>query len=238
MDAPQMPSPPDPADAVRRLRALDCCVVSDALDRLQLPGVVSSLSRRSGRGVLAGRVVTVKLGVSSNESPAPRHLCTAAIEASGPDDVIVVEQRTGLDAAGWGGLLSLAAKCRGVAGAIVDGPARDVDESERLEFPLFARAVTARTARGRIIEVGWNVPISVGDVTVATGAYVIADGSGVAFIAAHDLPRVLEAAEPIAAREAGMAEAVRAGASVAEVMGGGYERMLDANDSRKTGAAS
>jgi regulator of RNase E activity RraA len=228
----------DMAAAVRRLRALDCCAVSDALDRLRLAGAVAGIPRRSGRGVLAGRVVTVTLGLPGGAGPSRRHLCTAAIEASGPDDVIVVEQRTGVDAAGWGGILSLAAKLRGVAGVIVDGPARDIDESERLEFSVFARAVTARTARGRIVEVAWGTPISVDGITVETGAYVIADASGVAFVAARNLPEVLEAAEAIAVREAAMAEAVRQGRSVADVMGAGYEAMLREPGNPTTGAAS
>jgi regulator of RNase E activity RraA len=214
------------AVAIRRLQALDSCAVSDALDRLQLAGAVAGIPRRCGSGVVAGRVITVKLGTPGDPSNLSRHLCTAAIEAAGPGNVIVVEQRTGIDAAGWGGILSLAARTRGIAGVIVDGPARDIDESARLDLPVFARSLTARTARGRIVEVAWNVPISVGDVTVAPGAFVIADGSGVVFIAADDCPRVLDAAETIAAREAAMAEAVRSGRPVSEVMGGDYERML------------
>jgi regulator of RNase E activity RraA len=212
--------------AVQRLRTLDSCAVSDALDRLRLPGVVVGIPRRSGQGVVAGRVVTVKLGVPPDGAPPARHLCTAAIEAAGPDDVIVIEQRTGLDAAGWGGILALSAALRGVAGVVVDGPARDIDENQQLGFPVFARSLTSRTARGRIVEVAWNVPISVGDVTVSPGDHVIADGSAVVFVAAADLSRVLDAAESIAAREAAMAEAVRSGKSVAEVMGASYERML------------
>lgn len=175
---------------------------------------------------MAGRVVTVKLGVPDAGAPPARHLCTAAIEAAGPDDVIVVEQRAGVDAAGWGGILALGATLRGVAGVIVEGPARDIDENQQLGFSVFARSLTSRTARGRIVEVAWSVPISVGDITVSPGDCVIADGSAVVFIAAADLPRVLEAAEAIAAREAAMAEAVRSGKSVAEVMGAGYEQML------------
>lgn len=174
---------------------------------------------------MAGRVVTVKLETAEGRT-ASRHLCTAAIGAAGPLDVIVIEQRTGIDAAGWGGILSLAAKVRGVAGVIVEGPVRDIDESERLGFSVFARSLTSHTARGRIVEVGWNVPIAVGDVTVSPGDYVLADGSAVVFVRADDLAGVLDAAEAIAAREAAMAHAVQAGKPVADVMGADYEQML------------
>ena len=92
-------------------------------------------------------------GRSAGPPATTRHLCTAAIEAANPGDVIVVEQRTGLDAACWGGNLALGAHVRGVAGVIVEGPARDIDDCRKFDFPVFAREHTARTARGRILEV-------------------------------------------------------------------------------------
>ena len=78
---------------------------------------------------------------------------------------------------------------------------------------------TARTARGRIVETGTNVPITVGDVTVSPGDYVVADGSAVVFVAQSEIARVLEAAEAIVAREDAMAESLRQGTPISQVMG-------------------
>ena len=171
------------SNAVSRLLQLDTCAVSDAIDKLGLPSAVTGIVRLSTDRRIAGRVLTVKLDRAEGRPPSGRHLCTAAIELARPGDVIVVEQRTGLDAASWGGTLSLGARMRGVAGAIVEGPARDIDESRELDFPVFARSHTAHTARGRIVEVATGEPITVGDVTVTPGDYVIADGTAVAFVA-------------------------------------------------------
>ena len=215
----------DVDDVVARLGRLDSCAVSDALDKLGLTGAVAGIHRMSADRRVAGRVLTVKL-VAGDGRASPRHLGTAAIDGAQPGDIIVVEQRTGIDAAGWGGTLSLGARLRGVAGVIVDGPARDVDESAQHNFPVFARSRTSRTARGRLVEAGTNVPIAVGDIRVAAGDFVVADGSGVVFVAAHEIERVLEAAEAIAARERSMAEALRAGTPISQVMGASYETML------------
>ena len=220
----------DPAQHVLRLRRLDACAVSDALDKLQLRGTVSGLRQLSSSRRIAGRVTTVKL-VRHAEAEAvrqgpPRHLCTTAIEASGPDHVIVVEQRTGLDAGSWGGILTLSAKLRGVAGVIAEGPVRDIDEARHYDFPVFARGLTAITARGRVAEIGTQVEIEVGDVTVQGDDYVIADNSGVVFIAAAQIERVLDAAEQIVAREAAMAKALLNGQPASQVMGANYEHML------------
>ena len=213
-------------DATARLARLDACAVSDALDKLGLSGAVTGIQRLSSTGRIAGRVITVKMDRDDGRPPAARHLGTTAIEAAEPGDVIVMEQRTGIDAACWGGNLSLGAKLRQVAGVIVDGPARDIDEARDYDFPLFARQATSRTARGRIVEAGTNVPITVGDVIVQPGDFVVADASAVVFIAQAEIARVLEAAEAIAARERTMVAALRDGTPISEVMGRSYETML------------
>src|ERR1041385_8560643 len=125
-------------DPVTRLSRLDSCAVSDALDKLGLKGSVTGLERFSTDRRIVGKVLTVKLDRAEGRTNT-RHLCTAAIEAAAPGDIIVVEQRTGLDAASWGGNLSIGAKVRGVAGAIVEGPARDIDASRTLDFTVFPR---------------------------------------------------------------------------------------------------
>ena len=199
--------------------------MSDALDRLSLPSAVTGIGPRSVRQRIAGRVRTVKLD-AANGRTAKHHLCTTAIEASASGDVIVVEQKSGIDAAGWGGILSIGAKTKGVSGVIVEGPARDIDEATELGFPVYARSVTARTARGRIIEVATGQPVTIGEVTVADGDYVLADGSAVTFIPSSQLERVVGEAEKIEAREGLMAKAARDGKPMSQVMGADYEQML------------
>jgi regulator of RNase E activity RraA len=207
-----------------RLKRLDTCAVSDALDQLGLPSAVTGLSPRTVKGRICGRVMTVRLAAGT--VAGARHLGTTAIEAAAPGDVIVVEQRTGLDASGWGGILSNAAKLKGLAGVIVEGPARDIDEASEINFPVFSRASTARTARGRLHEVESGGMVCVGEVEVAQGDYVVADASGVVFIPAGKIEALLEAAERVASREAAMTKAVLQGVPVGTVMDSKYETML------------
>ena len=215
---------------VQRLRRLDACAVSDALDKLGLAGAVTGLPQRSGEGRIAGRAVTMKVGPGQPPPGPPKHLGCTAIELAGPQDVIVVEQRSGIEAGCWGGLLTLGAKVGGVAGVVADGPLRDVDEAIAYGFPVWSRSLTSRTARGRVVELGTQVPVQLGDaqgeVTVHPGDYVLADRSAVIVIAAADIERVLDAAEAIVAREAAMAKAILAGTPIGQVMGGAYEHML------------
>src|SRR5215475_5153822 len=213
-------------DQATRLNQLDSCAVSDAMDKLGLRGVVTGIHQYSTQRKIAGRVITVKLGIDDGRPSASKHLSTTAIETAHPGDVIVVEQRTGVDAAAWGGNLSLGAKIRGVAGVICEGPARDIDESRQHDFPVYARDHTCTTARSRLVETATNEPITVGTVLVSPGDYVIADASAVVFIRQPDIGRVLETAEKIVEKEKLMAEAIRSGTPISKVMGADYESML------------
>jgi regulator of RNase E activity RraA len=213
-------------EQVARLAKLDTCAVSDALDRLGLIGTVTGIRPLSLPVRIAGRVVTVRLKPKEDTDVSVRHLGTAAIVAANPGDVIVIDHQARDDAAGWGGILSNAAKEKGVAGVIVDGACRDIDESRDVGFPVFGRAAVPLTARGRAVEASTNEPVRIGGVAVAPGDLVIADGSGIVFIAAARAGDVLAAAETIAATEAEMTRAVLDGHPVDEVMGRNYETML------------
>jgi len=219
---------------VGRLAGLDTCVVSDALDQLGLAGVVTGLRPQWPCPRIAGRAVTVKLlpKAKAEALPAPpggrpvRHLGTAAIEAASPGDVIVIDHGGRDVSAGWGGILSLAASLKGLGGVVVDGACRDVDESRDLGFPVYARSATPRTARQRVVEVSFNEPVMLGDVAVQPGDLVLADWTGVVFLAAGRAEEIIAAAERLFAREAAMADALRAGQPVVQVMGANYETLL------------
>jgi len=212
------------SELLLRLARMDTCVVSDALDKLGLSGVAAGLSRLATDRKLAGQILTVKLE-AANGRLADRHLCTAAIEAARAGDILVIEHHSRTDCAGWGGLLSRAAMVKGIPGVIVDGMCRDIDESRELGFTVFARGVIPATARGRIIETGFNCPITVGSVVVNPGDWVIADGSGVVFLPHQNVEAILTQAEQLVAREVTLLEDIEAGIPVSQVMSRTYEHM-------------
>jgi regulator of RNase E activity RraA len=217
-------------DFDNRLARLDVCAVSDALDKLGIANqVASGLEQRSSTRRVSGRVVTFRL-VPAQGAAAPagpvRHLGTSAIDMARAGEVIVVEQRTGIDAGCWGGILTLGAKVKGIAGVVADGPVRDIEEARTYDFPVYCRSLTARTARARVVEAEVNQPVTIGEVTVHPGDYVVADAGGTAFIPAARIEEVLAAAEMIAGREAAMAKALLAGRPITAVMGADYEHML------------
>lgn len=218
-------APVDPAGLTARLAKIDTCVLSDALDRLNIRGVAFGLGRLAGRQRIAGRVITVTLGPAEGGA-APRHLCTAAVDQGGPGDVIVVEHHSHQQAAGWGGILSFAAKAKGIEGVIVDGMCRDIDEAIEFDFPVFGVGAVPATARGRVMEVACQEPIVVRGIRVYPGDWVLADSSGVVFVSASQVEEVIATAEGLAQREQQMLQRVRDGEPVSAVMSHQYESML------------
>jgi len=212
---------------VERLLALDSCAVSDALDSLRLPPAVIGLAPLSVQQKIAGPIVTVKLSAGAPTGASPRHLGTAAIERAKQGDIIVLEHSSGVECAGWGGVLCAGAQVNGVAGVIIDGPARDIDEARGLQFPIYGRSAIARTARGRAYEQDFDCPITIGGTDVSPGDVVLADSSGVVFIPRARCREVVQRAERIAERERLMVAALRKGDAITEVVGRDYEDMLN-----------
>jgi regulator of RNase E activity RraA len=205
------------SELVRRLAWLDTTVVSDALEALGLPSGISGLRAQWGSPRVAGVARTVELEPDLGGAPGP-HIATRAIAAAGPGDVVVVANGGRTDVSCWGGLLSLGSTSRGLSGVVADGVCRDVAEAKALHFPVFARGTTPRTARTRLRERAFGTTVTIAGVEVAHGDLVVADSSGVAFIAEARAEEVLVRAEAASAREAAIAADIRDGASIAEAM--------------------
>ena len=219
------------ADALRaQMLTYDTCLLSDVLERLHLPHGISGIKPLAAGRRIFGAAVTVKLESSRGDPHANagngQHLGTRAIAAAAPGDIIVVEHHARGDCAGWGGLLSMAAVARGIGGVIVDGLARDVDESAALDFPLYARGTTPITARGRVMETATNGLVMIGAVPLRPGDFVLADGNGVVILPQDRIDDIVEEARRLNDFENDIRAAVSAGTPIGEAMGNGYETAL------------
>ncbi|MGY2044278.1 RraA family protein [Pseudomonas pergaminensis] len=207
----------DLADPLQRLAELDTNTVSDALDFLQLPGAVVGILPLWDCPKVVGRASTVKLAPKTDATPTA-HLISPVIDAITTDDRVLVIAG-GLEGIScWGDIIANAAVAKGIRGSVIDGASRDIDGSASIGYPVYGRGVTMISARNRVVQVDAGVTLCVGGVEVAQDDYVIADRCGTVFIPAALIEPVLDLGERIAAREAGMVDAVRSGRSVADVM--------------------
>jgi len=106
--------------------------------------------------------------------------------------VMVEVLEDGLDIAGVGNLMATTGKVRGLAGMVIDGGARDIDEIQEIGFPVWSRSQTPATSVGRYVSVAKNVPVTCGGVVVRPGDWIVADLTGVVVVPVEALPEVLK----------------------------------------------
>ena len=89
------------ADLRERLRALDTCAVSDALDHLHLSGATTGVRpMHPGCGKVAGLRQAVEV-VDEPAAPAGKHMATRTVAAAGPGDVVVIANRGRVNVSCW-----------------------------------------------------------------------------------------------------------------------------------------
>ena len=138
-----------------------------------------------------------------------------AVAAAPPDQVLVADLQGARDGH-WGEILAVAAQVRGILGLVIDGAVRDVDELQRLDFPVFSRGISlTRTAKDH--PGALDVPVTVGGIEIHTGDLVVADADGVVAVPAREVDRVLDAADARAATEQRHLAALRAGATTMQL---------------------
>ena len=210
-----------------RLEALATSNLSDALDQLGIARCsVVGIVPRWGKTKIIGRAVTIKM-TAAGAVPAKAHLGVDAIYNSHHGDVIVIDNRGDLYNNCWGEILAMGARQKGVSGVVVDGAVRDVDACEVFGFPVHARGTVPLTARGRIVQEAWNVPVRLGDAPVRPGDVIVADVNGVVVIPVEKIQEVVTAAEEILNKELEMVRALESGESILDVdRRFNYERML------------
>jgi 4-hydroxy-4-methyl-2-oxoglutarate aldolase len=140
--------------------------------------------------------------------PALTVLCAAgdtlmmhrALALSQPGDVLVIVTDQPTQSAMWGNLVTTCARARGVAGAVVDGPVRDVNAIHEMHFPVWARSISPRRSTrkgpGSI-----NVPIYSGGIVIYPGDLIAADDDGVIVVPASQMADVLKKAHARGQRE-------------------------------------
>jgi 4-hydroxy-4-methyl-2-oxoglutarate aldolase len=98
------------------------------------------------------------------------------------------------EAAMIGELLSGAARLKGIAGIVVDGPVRDIATLAGWpDFPVLSHGHTARGPssmdRGTV-----NAPVTLGDIPVRPGDLVLADDDGIVVLPPEDARAHLQTA--------------------------------------------
>ncbi|HXU51531.1 MAG TPA: RraA family protein [Casimicrobiaceae bacterium] len=177
-------------------------------DAIVLPAAIKPLEPAHR---LAGPVWTVSGHIDRSQSrdATLRGWCTLLAKA--PRGHVVVCQPHNHEIALMGELSAQTLQARGVLGYVVDGGSRDTDLVLAQGFPVFCAFLTPSDVVGRWVPDRFGEPVSIGEVTIATGDYLLGDRDGVVIIPGAVADEAVARTEEVMATESEMRAALVGG---------------------------
>jgi regulator of RNase E activity RraA len=195
-------------ELVSLFKGLDTPGVSDALDKLGIPGqCLGIMPLADYRGTVVGPAFTVKY-VSCGQ---PAGTVGDFIDDVAGGDVIVIDNDGRTDATVWGDIMTQYAGLRGIAATVIDGVCRDVAKALGDGYPLFTRGRFMRTGKDRVEVLAVNQPVAIGTARVVSRDIVVADANGVVVVPHARAAEVAEVAHRIEAAESRIRELITQG---------------------------
>jgi 4-hydroxy-4-methyl-2-oxoglutarate aldolase len=179
---------------------------------------VATVHEAAGRTGIVDLPLTQVVAGSRVAGPARIALCAAgdntmvhaAVAHAEPGDVLVLTSAESAAVALVGELIATQAQVQGVAGILVDGAVRDLDELAEIGLPIWARFVRAQGAtKGAVGKL--DVPVVVGGAEIRPGDLVVMDCDGAVAVAGERVGEVLPLALERAERERAMRQRYQAG---------------------------
>ena len=205
-------------EIVAALQRTTVASVSDAIDDvIGQRGFMRTDMRPLFKVKIVGRAATVQLKPALRAGDGINYGLKLLDEAA-PGSVLVYVLEDGLEVAGIGELMATTAQVRGIAGAVIDGTARDVDEITRMGFPVFCRGISPASIIGRHVSVAAQVPVMCAGILVRPGDYIMGDMDGVVVIPFEHAQKIAELALEFDAKEIKMREMIRETKSIRKAM--------------------
>lgn len=179
-------------EVVRALGELGVATVHEAQGRAGLMRPYMRPIYSSAK--LAGTAVTVSC------QPGDNLMIHAAVEVCQPGDVLVVAPTSESTDGMFGELLGVSCRAHGIVGLIVDAGVRDTADLTVMQFPVWAKCVSAQgTVKASAGSV--NVPIVCAGAIVNPGDVIVADADGVVVVPRQTAAEIAKLGEQRRAKE-------------------------------------
>ncbi|MDQ0123601.1 regulator of RNase E activity RraA [Pseudomonas lini] len=200
-------------ELVALFEGLDTPGVSDALDKLGLPGQCLGVAPLDNYNkVIVGPAFTVQY-VSASVPPGT---VGDFIEDVAPGDVVVIDNGGRTDCTVWGDIMTQYAGTRQIAATVIDGVCRDVNKALGDGYPMFSKGRFMRTGKDRVQVQSVNQPVSIGTARVCARDIVVADANGVVIVPRARAAEVAACARQIESIEADIRALISQGKTLKE----------------------
>ncbi len=159
----------------------------------------------------AGPVFTVRGRPDNTVSAHESLLAWTGLLSKAPAGHVVVCQPQDNVRALMGELSAETLMLRGVRGYIVDGGCRDTGFIEAEGFPVFCLYATPVDIVAGWIPEAFDEPVTIGNVVVRAGDYILADRDGIVVIPREHAEDIIARTEEVIRTESTMRQAIRAG---------------------------
>ena len=193
--------------AIAQLSRMDTTTVSDALDKLGIPGQCLGIKPLDPLFRVAGPAFTIRYVPCGTRGGTVGDY----IDDLPAGTVMALDNQQRMDATVWGDILTIVASRKGLGGTVIDGVCRDAPRSIELKYPIFARASHMRTGKDRVAVDAMQVSISIGGVRVNPGDFMLGDWDGVVVVPQERIEQVAEVARQIEEAEDRIRAAVENG---------------------------
>ena len=177
-------------------------------DNIVLPPEIKAIAPGTR---LAGPVWTVSGHIDRTRTRDETLLAWCTMLSKAPSGHVIVCQPNNHEIALMGELSAQTLQARGVLGYVVDGGSRDTELVLAQGFPVFCSFLTPADIVERWIPDAFGEPIAIGNVTIATGDYVLGDRDGVVVIPQSIAQEAVTRTEAVVATESDMRRALLGG---------------------------
>ena len=196
---------------------LSSAIICDVLNEVSYDGFIGSYESNTNTPIF-GRAKTLYLrDLRSDENPDLIYNTLDIYKTIVPGDIIVVASDC-TEFAFFGELNALLAIREGAQGALIDSLTRDIAETKKFGFPVFAKGTTPNDIKGKGTIANMNKKVEINDTEIRPNDLIFADQDGAVVIPIDVEDKIIARAMEVATQENNILTSISSDKSISNLI--------------------